>query len=389
MYSDLKIVTGSANPDLAKAICDHLGCQLTPTLATTFSDGELRIEIGDNVRGDDVFVVQPTCSPNVNRNLVQLCLMLDALKRASAGRITAVIPYYGYARQDRKVSPRAPISAKTVADFISVSGADRVVTIDLHAGQIQGFFNCPVDNLYAAPVMLEPLRQIANDNIVIVSPDAGGVERARSYPTRLNAPLAIVDKRRDKPNQAQAMHVIGDVEGKSAIIVDDIIDTAGTLCAAADVLLKYGATEIIACATHPVMSGPAIDRINATESLKRVIVTDTIPLGDKKERCPKIQVVSVAALMAKTIHNIHTGSSVSVIFVYFFLPAEAKQRPLMRPTPEQQQFRIRGDNISRGVVSSPFRRHAFSGKPVSVPVFPWREKTAVRRPRRCRLELCQ
>ncbi|MDM8215211.1 ribose-phosphate pyrophosphokinase [Desulfovibrio piger] len=315
MYSDLKIVTGSANPDLAKAICDHLGCQLTPTLATTFSDGELRIEIGDNVRGDDVFVVQPTCSPNVNRNLVQLCLMLDALKRASAGRITAVIPYYGYARQDRKVSPRAPISAKTVADFISVSGADRVVTIDLHAGQIQGFFNCPVDNLYAAPVMLEPLRQIANDNIVIVSPDAGGVERARSYAKRLNAPLAIVDKRRDKPNQAQAMHVIGDVEGKSAIIVDDIIDTAGTLCAGADVLLKYGATEIIACATHPVMSGPAIDRINASEALKRVIVTDTIPLGDKKDRCPKIQVVSVAALMAKTIHNIHTGSSVSVLFV--------------------------------------------------------------------------
>ncbi len=315
MYSDLKIVTGSANPDLAKAICDHLGCQLTPTLATTFSDGELRIEIGDNVRGDDVFVVQPTCSPNVNRNLVQLCLMLDALKRASAGRITAVIPYYGYARQDRKVNPRAPISAKTVADFISVSGADRVVTIDLHAGQIQGFFNCPVDNLYAAPVMLEPLRQIANDNIVIVSPDARGVERARSYAKRLNAPLAIVDKRRDKPNQAQAMHVIGDVEGKSAIIVDDIIDTAGTLCAGADVLLKYGATEIIACATHPVMSGPAIDRINASESLKRVIVTDTIPLGDKKERCPKIQVVSVAALMAKTIHNIHTGSSVSVLFV--------------------------------------------------------------------------
>ncbi len=315
MYSDLKIVTGSANPDLAKAICDHLGCQLTPTLATTFSDGELRIEIGDNVRGDDVFIIQPTCSPNINRNLVQLCLMLDALKRASAGRITAVIPYYGYARQDRKVSPRAPISAKTVADFISVSGADRVVTIDLHAGQIQGFFNCPVDNLYAAPVMLQPLRELAHDNIVIVSPDAGGVERARSYAKRLDAPLAIVDKRRDKPNQAKAMHVIGDVEGKSAIIVDDIIDTAGTLCAGADVLLQYGATEIIACATHPVMSGPAIDRINASESLKRVIVTDTIPLGEKKERCPKIQVVSVAALVAKAIHNIHTGSSVSVLFV--------------------------------------------------------------------------
>ena len=307
MYSDLKIVTGSANPDLAKAICDHLGCQLTPTLATTFSDGELRIEIGDNVRGDDVFVVQPTCSPNVNRNLVQLCLMLDALKRASAGRITAVIPYYGYARQDRKVSPRAPISAKTVADFISVSGADRVVTIDLHAGQIQGFFNCPVDNLYAAPVMLEPLRQIANDNIVIVSPDAGGVERARSYAKRLNAPLAIVDKRRDKPNQAQAMHVIGDVEGKSAIIVDDIIDTAGTLCAAADVLLKYGATEIIACATHPVMSGPASQRVTDS-ALKEMVFTDSIPYNNA---CNKVKQLTVADMFAETIHRVMTNESIS------------------------------------------------------------------------------
>ena len=225
-----------------------------------------------------------------------------------------MIPYYGYARQDRKVSPRAPISAKMVADFISVAGAGRVVTIDMHAGQIQGFFNCPVDNLYAAPVMMEPLRQIEGD-IVIVSPDAGGVERARSYAKRLNAPLAIVDKRRDKPNQAQAMHVIGDVEGKTAIIVDDIIDTAGTLCAGADVLLKYGAKKIIACASHGVLSGPAIDRINATEALDRVIVTDTIPMGEKLVQCPKLQVVSVAALLGKTIHNIHTGSSVSVLFV--------------------------------------------------------------------------
>ena len=246
MFSDLKIVTGSSNPDLAKAICNHLGCQLTPTLATTFSDGELRIEIGDNVRGDDVFVVQPTCPPTVNRNLVQLCLMLDALKRASAGRITAVIPYYGYARQDRKVSPRAPISAKMVADFISVSGAERVVTIDLHAGQIQGYFDCPVDNLFAVPVMLDALRQMHEDNVVIVSPDAGGVERARAYAKRLNAPLAIVDKRRDKPNQAQAMHVIGEVEGRVAIVVDDMIDTAGTLCAGADVLLKNGAARVYA-----------------------------------------------------------------------------------------------------------------------------------------------
>ena len=287
MFSDLKIVTGSSNPDLAKAICNHLGCQLTPTLATTFSDGELRIEIGDNVRGDDVFVVQPTCPPSVNRNFMQLCLMLDALKRASAGRITAVIPYYAYARQDRKVSPRAPISAKMVADFISTAGAERVVTIDLHAGQIQGFFDCPVDNLFATPVMMDPLRKYSeNDDIVIVSPDAGGVERARSYAKRLNAPLAIVDKRRDKPNQAQAMHVIGEVEGKVAIVVDDMIDTAGTLCAGAEVLLKYGASRIIACATHPVLSGPAIERINNTAALDRVIVTDTNQLGDKLDACP-------------------------------------------------------------------------------------------------------
>ena len=315
MFSDLKIVTGSSNPDLAKAICDHLGCQLTPTLATTFSDGEMRIEIGDNVREDDVFVVQPTCPPAVNQNIIQLCLMLDALKRASAGRVTAVIPYYGYARQDRKVSPRAPISAKLMADFISVAGAERVVTIDLHAGQIQGFFDCPVDNLFAVPVMLDALRQRCTENFVIVSPDAGGVERARAYAKRLKAPLAIVDKRRDSPNQAQAMHVIGEVEGKIAIIVDDMIDTAGTLCAGAEVLLKYGATEIIACATHPVLSGPAIERINTTEALSQVIVTDTIPLGEKLGRCSKLQVVSVAALLGKTIHNIHTGSSVSVLFV--------------------------------------------------------------------------
>lgn len=315
MFSDMKIVTGSSNPELAKAICNHLGCQLTPTLATTFSDGELRIEIGDSVRGDDVFVVQPTCPPAVNRNLIQLCLMLDALKRASAGRITAIIPYYGYARQDRKVSPRAPISAKMVADFISLAGADRVVTIDLHAGQIQGFFNCPVDNLFAVPVMLDGLREIQKDELVIVSPDAGGVERARAFAKRLNAPLAIVDKRRDRPNQAHAMHVIGDVKDRVAIVVDDMIDTAGTLCAGAEVLLSFGAKRIIACATHPVLSGPAIDRINDAEALSEVIVTDTIPLGDKIERCPKLKVVSVAALLGKTIHNIHNGSSVSVLFV--------------------------------------------------------------------------
>ena len=211
MYGDLKILTGTANIPLAQAICDQLGCEITPALCETFSDGECRIEISDSVRGYDVFVVQPTCNP-VNDNLMQLCLMIDALKRASAGRITAVIPYYGYARQDRKVSPRAPISAKLAADFISAAGANRVVTIDLHAGQIQGFFNCPVDNLFASRVLLEPLVDL-KDDVVVVSPDAGGVERARAYAKRIGAPLAIIDKRRDRPNQASATHVIGDVQG--------------------------------------------------------------------------------------------------------------------------------------------------------------------------------
>ena len=255
MYSDLKIVTGSSNPDLAKAICNHLGCQLTPTLATTFSDGELRIEIGDNVRGDDVFVVQPTCPPTINRNLVQLCLMLDALKRASAGRITAVIPYYGYARQDRKVSPRAPISAKMVADFISVAGAERVVTIDLHAGQIQGYFDCPVDNLFAVPVMLESLRRLHDDNIVIVSPDAGGVERARAYAKRLNAPLAIVDKRRDKPNQAQAMHVLGDVKGRLAIVAR--CAQVRTCCSKTALPRLWPAPPTLFCLARPLTASTA------------------------------------------------------------------------------------------------------------------------------------
>ncbi|MFI3271106.1 MAG: ribose-phosphate pyrophosphokinase [Pseudomonadota bacterium] len=312
MQGDLKILTGTANPALAKSICNHLGCHLTPLLCETFSDGEIRIEIGDNVRGDDVFVIQSTCAP-VNYNLMQLCLILDALKRASVGRVTAVMPYYGYARQDRKVAPRTPISAKLAADLLTTAGTDRVVTVDLHAAQIQGFFNTPVDNLYAAPVMLDYLRQF-RDDIVIVSPDAGGVERARSYAKRLNAGLAIIDKRRDKPNQAQAMHVIGDVKGKHAIVVDDMIDTAGTLCAAGEVLLKNGAREVMACATHPVLSGPAIERIN-NSPFSEVVVTDTVPLGDKLESCSKIRVLSTAKLLATSIHNIHTESSVSVLFV--------------------------------------------------------------------------
>lgn len=311
MYGDLKILTGTANIPLTQAICDHLGCTLTPALCETFSDGESRIEISESVRGDDVFVVQPTCAP-VNFNLMQLCLMIDALKRASAGRITAVIPYYGYARQDRKVSPRAPISAKLVADFLSAAGANRVVTVDLHAGQIQGFFNCPVDNLFASRVLLEPLVGLKED-VVVVSPDAGGVERARAYAKRIEAPLAIIDKRRDRPNQASATHVIGDVKGKIAVLVDDIIDTAGTISAAAEVLLREGAREAYACVTHGVLSGPAIERLNESVFCK-VIVTDTIPSHEKQLRCPKLEVVSVASLLGKTIHNIHTGSSVSVLF---------------------------------------------------------------------------
>ncbi|WP_027186789.1 ribose-phosphate diphosphokinase [Desulfovibrio cuneatus] len=311
MQGPLKILTGTSNPALANAICEHLQCSLTPAMCETFSDGEIRVEVGDNVRGCDVFVIQPTCAP-VNFNLMQLCLLLDALKRASVGRVTAVVPYYGYARQDRKVSPRAPISAKMVADFLEAAGMHRLVTVDLHAGQIQGFFNGPVDNLFAGPVMLDHIRQLGKE-FVVVSPDAGGVERARAYAKRMGAGLAIIDKRRDRPNQASAMHVIGDVQGKAALIVDDMVDTAGTMVAAGEVLLKNGATEVMACATHPVLSGPALDRL-CNSAFSQIFVTDTIPLGDKQQICSKIKVISVAGLLAKAIRNIHTESSVSVLF---------------------------------------------------------------------------
>ena len=312
MHGELKIISGSANPKLAEAICEHLGTKLSPVLRERFSDGEIRIEIGANVRGDDVFVVQPTCSP-VNFHLMELCLMLDALKRASASRVTAVVPYFGYARQDRKVVPRAPISAKLVADMLSTAGMQRMVTIDLHAGQIQGFFNCPVDNLFAAPALLEHLRD-RDEDFVIISPDAGGVERARAYAKRLGASLAIVDKRRDAPNQAKAMHVIGDVQGKVAVVIDDMIDTAGTMCAAANVIMDNGAKDVMACATHPVLSGPAIQRLEES-TFSEVIVTDTIPLGADKSCCKKIKQSSVASLLAKAINNVHTESSVSVLFI--------------------------------------------------------------------------
>jgi len=311
MYGDLKIIAGTANPQLAMDICDHLGCSLTPTLSTTFSDGELRVEIGASVRGHDVFVIQPTCAP-ANQSLMELCLLLDALKRASAGRITAVIPYFGYARQDRKASPRAPISAKLVSDFLTVAGAQRIVTVDLHAGQIQGFFNCPVDNLYARPVLLKKLSALSGD-VVMVSPDAGGVERARSFAKKMDASLAVIDKRRDRPNQVAEMHIVGDVAGKTAVLVDDMIDTAGTICTAANLLMEGGAKEVYACASHAVLSGPACERLNAAP-FKEIIVTDTIPLGDRVAQCEKLRVASIAGVLAKSIRNIHDGSSVSALF---------------------------------------------------------------------------
>jgi ribose-phosphate pyrophosphokinase len=314
-HGELHIMTGTANPELAEQICEHLGCRITPVMAETFSDGEIRIEIQANVRGADVFVVQPTCAP-VNFHLMQLCLMLDALKRASASRVTAIVPYYGYARQDRKVTPRTPISAKLVADLISASGMDRLLTVDLHAGQIQGFFDQPVDNLYAAPVLLSHLNEIKDPDTeyAIVSPDAGGVERARAYAKRLEASLAIIDKRRDVPNKAQAMNLIGSVEGKVAVVLDDMIDTAGTICSAGDVLMDNGAKACMACCTHPVLSGPAIERLEKS-AYSKVVVTDTIPLRPKARECGKIKALSVAGLLAKAIHNIHTESSVSVLFV--------------------------------------------------------------------------
>jgi ribose-phosphate pyrophosphokinase len=310
-HGELKIITGTANQKLAEGICDHLGTTISPTMVSAFSDGEIRVEIGDNVRGDDVFVVQSTCAP-VNHNLMELCLMLDALRRASVGRVTAVVPYYGYARQDRKVVPRVPISAKLVADFISTSGVDRVLTVDLHAGQIQGFFNIPVDNLFAAEILVDYIRSF-DEELVIVSPDAGGTERARAYAKRVGGGLAIVDKRRDVPNKAEAMRLIGDVKGKIAIVLDDMIDTAGTITAAAKVLSDNGAKQVVACATHPILSGPAISRLE-NSLFSEVIVTDTIPLSAEAKQSGKIQVISVASLLAKAIHNIHTESSVSVLF---------------------------------------------------------------------------
>ena len=310
---EITIFSGNANPELAHQICTYLDTPLGGSKVKTFSDGEIQIEIYENIRSRDVFVVQPTCSP-VNDNLVELLLMLDACNRASASRITAVLPYYGYARQDKKVAPRVPISARVVADMITKAGADRVITMDLHAAQIQGFFNIPVDNLFAAPVILDYIRKNFTNELIVVSPDAGGVERARAFAKRLDAGLAIIDKRRDVPNEAKAMAVIGNVTDKTAVILDDMVDTAGTLTEAAGALMKNGAREVHACCTHPVLSGPAVGRI-ADSELKSLLVTDTIPLGAKARECDKIKVLSISALIGEAIIRSHRGDSVTSLFV--------------------------------------------------------------------------
>jgi len=313
MRRELKVFTGSAHPALGEAIAQNLSVPLGRAHLARFSDGEVWFQIHDNVRGADVFVVQPTCAP-VNEHLMEMLLMLDAFKRASAARLTAVIPYYGYGRQDRKDKPRVPISAKLVADLLQTAGADRVLTMDLHAAQIQGFFDIPVDHLFAAAVIIEYVQQLKLPDLVVVSPDAGGVERARAYAKRLDASLAIVDKRRDQPNVAEVHNVIGDVTGKTALVVDDMVDTAGTLTKVAEALKAAGAREVLASCSHPVLSGHAIERIEKS-SLARLITTDSIPLGPEKLKNGRIVVLGVAGLLSRAIKNIHEETSVTSLFV--------------------------------------------------------------------------
>ena len=313
MFMEIRLLRGNANPALAEGICSALGVPLGRARVGRFSDGEIQVEIEDNVRGRDVYLIQPICAPT-NDNLMELLILADACKRASAGQVTAVIPYYGYSRQDRKVAPRAPITAKLVADLLTTAGIQRVLTMDLHAGQIQGFFNIPVDNLYAAPTLCAAIAQHVNGaETVIVSPDAGGVERARYYAKRLHSGLAIIDKRRSGPNQAEALHIIGDVRDKDVVIIDDMIDTAGTLGKAAAALKNGGARRILAAATHGVLSGPAISRIMES-NLEKIIVTDTHPLKPEATVCSKIEVVSVANVFAEAIRSIHSNDSVSRLF---------------------------------------------------------------------------
>ena len=308
----LRIFTGNANPALAKSICEYLGVGLSDAMAARFSDGEIRVKINDNVRGKDVFVVQPTCPP-VSDNLMELLIMIDALKRASAQRITAVIPYYGYARQDRKDQPRVPITAKLVANLLTVAGSSRVLTMDLHAGQIQGFFDIPVDHLFAINVFLEYFETDHPENCVVVSPDVGSIKMARAYAKRMSAGLAIIDKRRDSPEKTEVMHILGEVEGKNAIIVDDLIATGSSLIEACCALKKAGCKTITAGISHGVLSGPAIENIKKCKDLSELVITDSIPL-DENNRIPKIKQLSVAGLLGEAIKRIHIEESVSSLF---------------------------------------------------------------------------
>ncbi|MDH5526739.1 MAG: ribose-phosphate pyrophosphokinase [Nitrospirota bacterium] len=313
MFNQLKIFSGNANPALAEKVCAYLDIPLGDATVSTFSDGEVLVQIDENVRGMDVFVIQ-TLSDPANHHLMEMLIMFDALKRASARRITAVIPYFGYARQDRKSAPRVPITAKLIADLVTTAGADRVLTLDLHAGQIQGFFNIPVDHLYAKPVLLEYLHKKEFNDLVVVSPDAGGTERARSFAKRLNASLAIIDKRRDAPNKAQLMNIIGEVDGHDVLLLDDMIDTGGTIVQAAHALKERGALKVYGACSHPVLSGPAIDRL-IDSPFDELITTDTIPLNGKDERYTKFTVLSVADLLGKAVARVHTEESVSSLFV--------------------------------------------------------------------------
>lgn len=314
MPQELRLFTGTAHPDLAREVAAYLGISLGDATVSRFSDGEIMVRLNENVRGSDAFVIQPTSTP-VNDNLMELLLIVDALKRASAARITAVIPYYGYSRQDRKVQPRVPISAKMVADLVTAVGTNRVLTVDLHAGQIQGFFNIPVDNLYAAPVLLDYIRnKYDQDNLVIVSPDAGGVERARSFAKRLNCSIAIIDKRREKANECEIMNVIGDVTGCDTLLLDDMVDTAGTMVQAATALKGKGARKVSAACTHAILSGAAVDRIN-NSAIEEMIVTNTLQLDSKKELCTKLTVLSIAALLGEAVKRINEESSISSLFV--------------------------------------------------------------------------
>ena len=313
MPQGLKLFTGTAHAELAKEVAAHLGVPLGDATVSAFSDGEILVRLNENVRGSDVFVLQPTSMP-VNHNIMELLLIVDALKRASAARITAVIPYYGYARQDRKVQPRVPISARVVADLMTSVGTTRVLTVDLHAGQIQGFFSIPVDNLYAAPVLLDYIKKNYDpENLVIVSPDAGGVERARAFAKRLTCAIAIVDKRRERANECEVMNVIGDVEGMDALILDDMADTAGTITQAGTALKEKGARRVSAACTHAVLSGTAVARINSSV-LEEMIVTNTIPLDSKKEQCRKLTVLSIGSLLGEAVKRIHEESSISTLF---------------------------------------------------------------------------